>query len=187
MSNEPLDLNLLPEQHRGFQLRVWHIALALVALGLLISLVPNVQAFRKEQAATATVEKQLEQALQLLETLQIDQDELADINQRINETQVRLQRLQEEATVLKQQMDTRSPGIITAVVQRPDNVFLTRLEQGSQRLIVMGSTDSEFGVLDYARFLEASGRFVNVRIEVMESLTSSLPQPRVTFTIIAED
>lgn len=184
MSNEPLDLNLLPEQHRGFQLRVWHIALALVALGLLISLAPNVQAFRKEQAATATVEKQLEQAMDLLEVLQIDQNALNDLDQKIIELEQRIQQLQEEAALLRQQADSRLPGLITAIVQKPADVTLTHLKQASSQLIVNGFTTTQFQVLDYARLLQESARFTNVRIETIESPTSSL---HVTFTIIAED
>jgi Tfp pilus assembly protein PilN len=184
MSNEPLDLNLLPDRHRGFQLRVWHIALALMASGLLISLIPNVQAFRKERAATATVEEQLEQAMSLLETLEIDQEALEDLNEKIVELEQRIQQLQEEAALLRQQADTRLPGLITAITQRPAGITLTRLDQGNQQLTLQGYTDTQLQVLDYARLLETSGRFVNVRIEVIES-----PEPpaKVTFTIIAEE
>jgi len=184
MPREPLDLNLLPEQHRGFQLKVWHIALSLVALGLLVSLLPNVQAFRKERAATATVEEQLEQAMNLLETLQIDQDALDDLNEKIIELEQRIQQLQEEAALLRQQADTRLPGLITAIAQRPAGITLTLLDQGNQQLTLQGYTDTQLQVLDYARLLETSGRFVNVRIEVIES---SEPPAKVTFTIIAEE
>lgn len=186
MSQQPLDLNLLPERHQGFQLRVWHVALALVALGLLISLVPSLQAYHQERVATATVEKQLEQVMELLNTLEIDQDTLDDLDQRIAEIEQRTQRLKEEAVVLRQQTDQRLPGLITAIQQRfiTADFGLTRLEQEPQRLIVQGYSYTKIQVLEYVRRLEASARFTNVRVETIESSESAL---LVSFTIVAEE
>ncbi|MGC9399075.1 MAG: PilN domain-containing protein [Anaerolineae bacterium] len=187
MTGEPLDLNLLPQHHRGFRLMWWHAALALTLLGLLFTLYPGYRALRKEQEATSLLRSQVKQTQELLATLQVDQNTLDDLDRKIAEVEARLQQLKREAEVLRQQADNRTPSLITAVAQCPAEITLTRLEQRPGRLTVQGHTTTQFQVLEYARRLEESKRFVNVRVEVIESHSADALLSQVTFTIVAEE
>jgi Tfp pilus assembly protein PilN len=187
MTHPPLDLNLLPDQYRGRRLRWWHLLLALVVVGAVISLVPHYLLLRQQQLATETVQAQRDQTLELINALDLDEDELSSLNQRIDEARARLTALEEEAAFLRTQKETLTPAIITAVERQTEEISLTALRQQADQLLVEGETNGQLQVLNYARALQESGTFTNVQIEVMREIEPSDPLQTIAFTIILEE
>lgn len=189
MNNEtqPLNLNLLPERYQEHRVKWQTLAIVLLSVGLLIGMVPGFLALRREHAMTAAEQQQLETLLAQSQQLQTEQLELETINQQLADTLARIQLLQGEAIFLSQWQTPHAPDIIAAVDARAPGITLNTLSQAGARLTVQGKTNSQAQVLEYARALQATGKFRNVRIEVLENHTPPDALPTVTFTIVMEE
>ncbi len=186
MNRQPLDLNLLPDRYRGGRLRWWHLLPALLVLGTIVSLVPHYRLLQQERLATEIVQAQRDQALELIDALDLDEEELATLDQRIEDTRERLAILKEEAAFLRSDKVARTSAIIIAVERRTEKITLTALRQQADQLLVEGRTNGQLQVLNYARALQESGTFTNVQIEVMREVASAELHDKIAFTIALE-
>lgn len=185
---KPLDLNLLPEQHRPDRVRALFLATILLVLALIIGLLPVTLAWQRVKRQSAAQQTTLEQALSQLQGQQSQQGDREALEQRIEETQKRLQLLQAETGFVQNWQRTHAPDIIAAVsATGASEILLTEINQTEEELTLTGQTASQAQVLEYARALQATSEFTDARIEMMNSTSPPGSPPVVQFIIKTTD
>lgn len=182
----PLDLDLLPPQYRPRQLTAMTGLAILIAAALILGLVPSYSALRAEQARTLRVQARLAQAETALAQAQVDRAALDEVEQRIADVQGEIAQLQAEAEAVRQWRTGHSRDFASVVFSLLPGVRLVSVAQQGEGLIIDGEAGSQALALDYARALQATGRFGNVRIVSMVNQDPSGIAPDVSFTILAE-
>jgi Tfp pilus assembly protein PilN len=172
LQSRPLDLDILPEQHRPRRIAA-AVAVGLVlAVALLLGLIPVYGVLTTQQARTANAE--------------VDQEEIENVGNQIEEVRALIIRLQAEAGTLGQERTYRSDGIAAAVSSLVPRINVTAITQEENVFTVSGEAGSQALVLDYARALQVSGEFVNVFILSMINVDPLGMAPDVQFSITME-
>lgn len=190
MLAQPLDLNILPERYRPRSLWLPLLAVVLLLAVLLLGLVPVYNRLAVVQSRTDYLQARLSQAQASLNQVQAErvrvEQQLAEIEQQIEATQAQSARLRGELDLLGQQRTSRTAGIVAAIGALLPRVQIVGLVQEGEALTVSGQAGSQGLVLDYARSLQASGAFANVRILSLVNADPLGLVPDVTFSIKLE-
>ena len=181
-----VDLNILPERYQPRRLTFIMVVLIVLAIGLAMGLVPAYSLLRAEQARTLSAEARLAQAETDLAQVQVSRAALEEVEQQIDQARVEVDRLRAEYQALQGWQEDRSSGITSVVFSLLPGVRLTAIVQKGPFLTVQGEAGSQALVLDYARALQASGEFRNVRILSMVDTDPLGLAPDVRFSILAE-
>jgi Tfp pilus assembly protein PilN len=178
----PLDINILPERYRQGQVKPLVAVVTLVVAMLLFGLMPAYVVLTKEQARTAEMQAHLDQIKANLAQSQVDQEQLAQLDEQIEETRAQVVQLHQELETIGKERPARSAGITTIASALVPQIRIVIISQDENLFTFKGTTDDPMLVLNYASALQSSGQFVNVRIL---SITNSDPSA-VEFSIELE-
>jgi Tfp pilus assembly protein PilN len=153
---------------------------------MLLGLIPAYMSLSTQQAYTDAAEDSLVQAQAGLAQMEIDQSELQSLEQRILEARTLISRLLAESGSLGQGRAPRSEGIEAIIAAQIPRVSITTISQEEHIFSLTGQAGSQALVLDYARALQGSGQFANVRIISMVNADPLGVAPEVTFSITME-
>ena len=182
--SKPLDLNLLPSQYRRRQVTVLNVVGFFLVIGLLVGLLPVTLTWWQTSQQSEIQQAALDQSLAQLQAQTGVQDEMQALNQQIDALQTRLQLLKAEAGFVQGWQTAHAPAIIAAVAASPaSEIILTEINQQEMELTLTGETESQAQVLEYARALQATAKFTNVRIEMLSSVAPPGSPPVVQFVI----
>lgn len=187
---QPLDLNILPPRYRPRRVRlaavVGVLAVALVLLGLL----PAYNALTEARSRSDYLETRLAQgkaALSEVQARQVQaQAQTAALEAQIEQVRAESGRIRAELSTLGQQRTARADGLATAIAVLVPRVRLVRVQQAGATYTVEGEAGSQALVLDYARLLQASGQYANVRIVSLVNVDPLGIAPDVRFSIALE-
>lgn len=182
----PLDLDVLPEQYHPRRVTLRMVLGALVVVATMSGLIPLYRLFDDQRAQIAAAQVRLDQAQAALGQAQVDQAELESLSQQIEQVHAEIARIREEAGVLGEWRVLRSDGVATAVSTLVPRVEIRSVAQDEARFVVSGRAGSQTLVLDYARALQASGQFTNVRILSLLNTDPLGLAPEVEFAILME-
>ncbi|HID90115.1 MAG TPA: hypothetical protein EYH27_04135 [Anaerolineales bacterium] len=181
-----IDLDILPERYRPRRLTAVMALFIILAMALVMGLAPAISALRVERARTLSVQARLAQVETALAQVQVNKSSLEEMEQQIAQVQAEIDQLQAEYQALSRWQADRSSGITSAVFSLLPGVRLTGITQEDRFLTIRGEAGSQALVLDYARALQASGEFRNVRILSMVDTDPLGMAPDVRFSILAE-
>ncbi len=181
-----IDLNILPERYQPRRLTLVMALLVILAMALVMGLAPAISLLRAERARTLSVQARLAQAETALAQVQVNKRALEEVEQQIAQVQAEIDQLQAEYQALSRWQADRSSGITSIVFSLLPGVRLTGITQEDRFLTIQGEAGSQALVLDYARALQASGEFRNVRILSMVDTDPLGVAPDVRFSILAE-
>ena len=181
-----IDLNILPERYRPRRLTGLMAALIILAVALAMGLIPAYSLLQTERARTLSVQARLAQAEATLAQIQVNAAALEEVEQQIAQVQAEIAQLQAEYQALSQWQADRSSGITSVVFALLPGIRLTGITQQESFLTIQGEAGSQALVLDYARALQATGEFRNVRILSMVNTDPLGLAPDVRFSILAE-
>jgi len=188
--SHPLDIDILPERYRPRRITAPMVAAVVVAAALLLGLVPAYRALLTAQARTAALQRRLNQAKAGLAQVQSKQaqsvEQMAEMEQQIEQERAQVARLRVEFSTLSQQRVPRSAGIAAVFAALVPRVHIVTLIQEDSSFILAGQAGSQGMVLDYARALQASGVFANVRILSMSNADPLGLVPEIEFSIEME-
>lgn len=187
----PLDLNLLPARYRPRRIRFPVIAAVLVVIVALLGLLPVYDELTTSRSWTEHLETRLAQAQASLSQAQAEQVKLLEtvgaLEQQIEETQAQTAHIRAELAILGRQQTTHySDGVAAAVATLIPRVQILRITQQGDLFTLDGEAGSQALVLDYARALQGSGQFANVRIVTMVNTDPLGIAPDVEFSIEME-
>lgn len=109
---------------------------------------------------------------------------MEQVNQQIEQTRGEITQLHAELGTVSQRRTPRSAGIAAIAVALVPQVHITAVAQDGDTFVLDGEADSQALLLDYARVLQSSGRFVNVR--VLSMVNADPLTPDVEFSIEME-
>jgi len=188
--SQPIDFNILPEQYLPRRISWTMLAGVAVVIALLLGLIPAYDALAATRVQTNALQARLNQTKTVLAQTQSEQAELnqqlESTEQQIEQTQAQITSLRLELTTLSQQQTHRSVGIVAAITALIPRVHLAAVAQEGDSFILTGQAGSQGLVLDYARALQASGQFANVRILSMINANPLGLAPEVEFSIEME-
>jgi Tfp pilus assembly protein PilN len=188
---QPLDLNILPERYRPRRIRLTMVGAVLGVVAVLLGLVPVYNALSSAQSRTAYLETRLDQvraSLTQAQAVQVElQEQITELDQQVEASRDQTVRVRAELDTLRRQHTTHhSESIAVAVAVVLPRVQIVRLVQEGGVLTVRGEAGSQALVLDYARALQASGQFANVRIVSMVDPDSLELASKAQFSIELE-
>lgn len=186
IQSRPLDLNILPERYRPHRITASMAAAIVVVAALLLGFIPAYAAFATARAQTAAGQARLDRTQAALAQAQVDRAALEEVEQQIEHTRAQVARLQAEFDTLSQWRTPRSASIAAAVAALVPRVRITTIAQEKNLFILTGKAGSQALVLDYARALQPSGQFANVRILSMVNADPLGLAPEVEFSIAME-
>ncbi|MEA3309022.1 MAG: PilN domain-containing protein [Chloroflexota bacterium] len=182
--SNPPDLNLLPQQYRPRQVTAPQVLGMLLIIGLCIGLIPVTLTSWQSRQRSQEQQVALDQSLAQLQAQDGAPDEMQALNQQIDDLQTRLQLLQAETGFVQGWQTAHAPAIIAAVAASPaSEIILTEINQQEMELTLTGKTESQAQVLEYARALQVTAKFTNVRIEMLSSVAPPGSPPVVQFII----
>ncbi len=190
IQSQPLDLNILPERYRSRPVAASTVLLVTVAAILLIGLVPAYDLVADAQVQTTQLKARLLTAQTTLAQTQSEQaqleQQLQETTQQIEQAHTQIARLRAELSALSQQRTSRSAGVAAAVAALVPRVHIATIAQQEDSFVLTGQAGSQGLVLDYARALQASGQFTNVRILSMVNADLLGLIPDINFSIETE-
>jgi Tfp pilus assembly protein PilN len=178
----PLDINILPERYRQGQVKPSVVIVTLVMAALLFGLAPAYVALTREQARTSDRQAHLDQIKANLTQSQVDQDQLAQLDEQIEETRAQVTQLHQELETIGKERPLRSAGITAIASALVPQIRIVTISQNGNFFTFKGTSDDPMLVLNYASALQSSGQFVNVRVL---SIANADP-PTVEFSIELE-
>jgi Tfp pilus assembly protein PilN len=182
--SRPLDINILPEQYRPRQITAPAGIAILVLAMLLLGLIPAYAALGTEQARTAATQARLDQAQVALGQTEAERAKLGQLEQSIAETRAQIAQLSTELGAVSRPHVHRSDSLATIARCLIPQVQPTAISQDGNVLLISGTASDQAIVLEYARALQSSGQFANVRVL---SIVNADPQTSdVEFSIKAE-
>jgi Tfp pilus assembly protein PilN len=185
MQSRPPDINILPERYRpGLRVSAAAGILIVVGAALLFGLVPLYVALGMAQSQTAALQARLDQAYAAMGQSQEDQQRLEQVSQEIEQTRAQIEQLHAELGTVSLGRVRRSDGIAAIAAALVPQVYLGTVTQAGNVLTFRGEADGETLVLDYARALQSSGQFANVR--VLSIVNPDPASQRVEFSIEME-
>lgn len=184
--SQPLDLNILPEHYRPRRIAAPVAAGVVLAVVLLLGLIPTYGVLAGQKARTATAADHLAEAKAALEQTSVDQATLEEVEQQIAQTRAYISRLQTETGAFGDPGSARSNGIAAAVSALVPRIHITTVVQEGSSFTLTGEAGSQALVLDYARALQMSGQFMNVRILSIVNVDPLGLAPEVEFSIAME-
>lgn len=182
----PIDLDLLPVPYRPRRLTLLAGLLILLGAALLMGLFPAVSALRAEHARALNAQVRLAQAETALAQVQVDRAALDQVERQIVQARDQIAQLQAEAQTVSQWQTGRAAGVASAILAALPGVRLTGITQEGAAFTISGEAGSQALVLDYARALQATGAFHNVRILSMVNSDPLGIAPEVRFAVLTE-
>lgn len=183
---QPIDLNILPDQYQPFRVTGLTVAAILIAAALVLGLIPAYAVLTLERRRTADVQDRLSEVEAALSEAKAARSKLADVNQQIEEARARIAALEEQMGALGEWRAPRSTAIATAVKASGADVHLTDITQLKETFVLGGEAADQALVLEYAHALRESGRFANVRVLSMVNPDTSGRASKVDFSISVE-
>lgn len=181
--NQPLDLNILPEQYRPRRIEGAMVASVLALAVLLFGLMPAYATLAVERARTAALEARLDEMRAMLTRSSVDQGQLIQMDQQIEALRAQIGQLDADLGALNPQRAHRADGIRAAALARAGALQITSIVQDGDVFVLSGEADGEALVLNYARALQSTGQFANVRVL---SIVNDPSVPNVQFSIRME-
>jgi len=182
----PIDLDLLPVPYRPRRLTALAGVLILLAAALVMGLVPAVSALQAEHARTLSAQARLAQMETALAQAQVNQAALNELEGQIAQVRDEIAQLEAEYEAISRWRTGRSSGIASAIFSALPGLRITGIIQQETAFTISGEAGSQALVLDYARALQATGTFRNVRILSMVNTDPSGMAPEVRFSVLAE-
>jgi Tfp pilus assembly protein PilN len=191
----PLDLNILPARYRPRRIGLPAVLAVLLVIAALLGLWPTYNLLVAVQARTAYLQMRLDEAKAALDQVQAQrvqvEQRLAGVEDEMTATQDQIARLHSELDSLSQRGHPagragHSTVIVAAIDALIPRVQIVSMAQEGETMTLTGQAGSQALVLDYARSLQASGAFANVRILSMVNADPLGLIPDVTFAIEME-
>ncbi len=176
--NQPLDINILPEQYRPRRIEGPIAAVILTLAVLLFGLMPAYVLLATARSRTAALEARLDEARAMLDRSAVDQGQLAQMDQQIEALRGQIEQLNADLGAVNFRRVRRADGIRAAALARAGSLHITSIAQDGAVFILDGEAEDETLVLDYARALQSTGQFANVRVLSIVSADSSTPNIR---------
>lgn len=160
-----LDINFLPERHRGRRLRFAALRpwLVMVSFGLL--LIPAWRLRADRAAELRQVENEFEAVSAALEGYQPLADERSRLEGRIAAAQAQIADIQDAYDIIDIQHRTWSEQVPRLLSAAPPGIEVTGISQSGLELTLEGLAQSEMLPAQYHDQLEALGDFVTVTIQ----------------------
>lgn len=182
--NQPLDINILPEQYRPRRFEGPTAAIILATAVLLFGLMPAYALLATARVRTAAFEARLDELRTMLGRSAVDQGQLAQMDQQIETLRAQIEQLNADLGAVNFQRVRRADGIRAAALARAGALHITSITQDGNIFVLSGEAEDEVLVLNYARALQSTGQFVNVRVL---SIVSAAPSTQsVQFSIKME-
>jgi Tfp pilus assembly protein PilN len=156
----------------------------LTVAALLLGLIPTYVVLAVTRDRTAEAQLRLDHAQVTLGQAQADQDQLEQVKQQIEQVREQIAQLDAELGTVSRQGTPRSGGITAIAAALVPSVRVTTISQAGDTLTVTGEVDDPTLVLDFARALQSSGQFANVRI--LSITNADTTTPHVEFLIQME-
>jgi len=173
--NQPLDINILPEQYRPRRIEGSTAAIILALAVLLFGLMPAYAVLATARSRTAALETRLDEARAILERSSVNQEQIKQMDDQIEALRAPIEQLDADLGALNPQRAHRADGIRAAALARAGALHITSIAQDGNIFILSGEADDEALVLNYARALQSTGQFANVRILSIINAASSTP------------
>lgn len=181
--NQPLDINILPEQYRPRRIEGAMAAIVLALAVLLFGLMPAYAVLAVERSRTAALEARLDEMWAILARSAVDQGQLAQMDGQIEALRAQIEQLDADLGAINPQRAHRADGIRAAALAQAGALQITSIVQDGNTYILNGEADDETLVLNYARALQSTGQFANVRVL---SIINDPSLPNVQFSIRME-
>jgi len=172
---QPLDINILPEQYRPRHVTTPVAVAVLVTAVLLLGLIPAYAVLAVTRDRIAEAQLRLDHAQATLGQAQAEQAQLEQVNQQIEQVREQIAQLDAEIGTVSRQDTPRSGGITAIAAALVPSVRVTTISQDGDTFTVTGEVDDQTLVLDFARALQSSGQFTNVRILSITSADTTMP------------
>ena len=162
--NQPLNINILPEQYRPRRIEGSMTAIILALAVLLFGLMPAYAVLATARSRTAALEARLDEARAILARFAVDQEQLTQMEEQIEALRTQIEQLDADLGAIGPPRAHRADGIRAAALARAGALHITSITQDGDVFILSGEADDEALVLNYARALQSTGQFANVRI-----------------------
>lgn len=160
----PLDINILPEEHRPRGLSTQMIVLIAAAALLVLGLIAAYVILSGAQHRTDDLRTRLSQAKEALADADASPAQLEEVEKQIEQTRAQKAHVQEMLGTLGQRRTLRSACVSDPVVALASGVRVVGITQDGDACIVTGEARSKRLALDYARAIRSRGQFANVFI-----------------------
>lgn len=175
-----LDINFLPERHRGRRLRFAALRPWLMMIGFGLLLIPAWQMDRLEAARLRQVEAEFTAVSLALEDYQPLADERSRLEARIAAAEAELAAIQDAYRIIDIQLQTWSDLVPRLLAAAPPGIELTSISQSSLEVTLEGLAQSETQPAQYRDQLEALGDFVEVTIQHVTRIVLEDAEPTAT-------
>ena len=181
-----VDLNLLPQRYRPQHLTLPLVLAIIFVAGAMLGTIPTYQVYRAKRAVTRDLQAQLDILRTALDAEGIDEEQLEELNERIQEVEAEFEQLQSELDTVRQWQSPRAPTIASVNEALLPRVHLVSITEDGETIAVTGETGSTTLVLDYARALQEREEFSDVRVVSVRNVDSTRLAPWHEFTFILE-
>lgn len=187
---QPLDINILPRRYRPRRVRLAVVGAVLVVALVLAGLLPVYNVLTETRGRSDYLEGRLAQGKAALSEVQARQvraqEQTAELEGQTVQVRAESERIRVELSTLSQQRTVRADGLAMAIAVLVPRVRLVRIQQAGGLYTVEGEAGSQALVLDYARLLQDSGQYANVRIVSLVNVDPLGIAPDVRFAIALE-
>lgn len=173
-----LDINFLPERHRGR--RLWFVPLRpwLMLLSFALLLIPNAQFFQAQAARLAEVETEFSAVDAALEGYQPLAHERRSVEARITQAEAEIAEIGQAYQIVDIQLHSWSVLVPAVLSAAPEGVEITAISQSDLELTINGLARAETLPAAFADRLEALGDFGKVTIQLVARLAPE-DQPQI--------
>ncbi len=179
--SRPLDINILPQQYRARQITA-PVGIAILVLAmLLLGLIPAYTALRTEQARTAAAQARLDRAQIALGQTEAERTKLEQLEQAITETRTQIAQLSTELGAVSRPRVRHADSLAVIARCLVPQLQPTVITQDGNAFLITGLASDQATMLNYARALQSSGQFANVRI--LSLINADAQTPDVEFSI----
>lgn len=160
-----LNINFLPERHRGRRLRFAPLRPWLMLLSFALLLIPSWRLYRAQAARFRQVESELAAVSTALEGYQPLADERSRLERRIAQAEAELAEIEDAYDIVDIQLQSWSVLLPQILAAAPKGVEVTSLSQSGLEITIEGLAQSETLPAGYLDRLEALQAFAGVTIQ----------------------
>jgi Tfp pilus assembly protein PilN len=162
-----LDLNLLPERHRGKRISLVKILPYFLILALVGLLFPAFSQLQSTQVELRTREIELDEIQVALASYEPLMAEIEGLQTRIDTAQARIQVIQDSYEHIQFKSTRWSRYLEMVLLITPGNILINSLDQEEVQIILNGYALNHNDVLELQDDLEATGEFHQVSIDFL--------------------
>lgn len=160
----PIDINVLPEKYRQGQVKTRVAVAVVVAAAMLFGLLPTLVVLGGARNQTERLETRLGRAEVQLDQAQVSRGQLEQLNGQIDQAREQLDQIRTGLGALNRSRPLRSDAIKAVIRSLAESVHIATITQQQDTFLLTADATSQADMLGYARALQSSGQFGNVRI-----------------------